>query len=114
VKVPYSEGVANHTDPESCAGHREMSGEALTGESAGQAIEPRKSSIGMPTPSSERKATWADTLSRGPARSRVVEDPGMCRRSLRGNREVSCVAAAPLVHRPASGRRGAVADDARA
>ena len=28
MKVPHSEGVANHTDPLSCVGHREVSGEA--------------------------------------------------------------------------------------
>jgi len=38
VRVPHSEGVANHTDPESCAGHREVPGEALAGESIGQPL----------------------------------------------------------------------------
>jgi hypothetical protein len=42
VQVPHDEGVANHIDPESCAGVREGVGEALTGERIGQAIEPRK------------------------------------------------------------------------
>ena len=36
--VPHSEGVANHTDPLSCVGHREVSGEALAGESIGQPL----------------------------------------------------------------------------
>jgi hypothetical protein len=38
VKVHYGEGVANHTGPESCAVHREVCGEALTGERAGQQL----------------------------------------------------------------------------
>jgi hypothetical protein len=42
VQVPYDEGVPNHIDPESCAVAREGGREALTGERAGQAIEPRK------------------------------------------------------------------------
>jgi hypothetical protein len=42
VQVLHDEGVANHIDPESCAGAREGPGEALTGERIGQAIEPRK------------------------------------------------------------------------
>jgi hypothetical protein len=42
IQVPYDEGIANHIDPESCAGFREGVCEALTGERAGQAIEPRK------------------------------------------------------------------------
>ena len=38
MRVPYSEGIANHTDPLSCVGHREVSGEALAGESIGQPL----------------------------------------------------------------------------
>src|SRR5664279_1417633 len=36
MQVPCSEGIADHTGPESCAAHREVRGEALTGESVGQ------------------------------------------------------------------------------
>jgi hypothetical protein len=36
VGVLCSEGIANHTGPESCVVHREMQGEALRGESVGQ------------------------------------------------------------------------------
>jgi len=42
MRVPYGEGVASHTGPESCVGVREDDGEALTGVRAGWAIEPRK------------------------------------------------------------------------
>ena len=42
MQVHCNEGVANHIDPESCAGTREGVGEALTGARIGQAIEPRK------------------------------------------------------------------------
>ena len=38
MQVHYGEGVANHTDPESCAAYREVCGEALTGERAGQPL----------------------------------------------------------------------------
>ena len=38
MKVLYGEGVANHTDPESCAATREGRGEALTGDSVGQPL----------------------------------------------------------------------------
>jgi hypothetical protein len=38
VKVLCSEGVANHTGPESCVVHREVYGEALTGETVGQPL----------------------------------------------------------------------------
>ena len=42
MKELYGEGLAAHTDPESCAGSRKGTGEALTGAHAGRAIEPRK------------------------------------------------------------------------
>jgi hypothetical protein len=35
MEVPYSEGLANHADPESCVGVRKAAGEALTGVRAG-------------------------------------------------------------------------------
>jgi hypothetical protein len=35
MKEPHSEGVANHTDPESCVGFPQGGGEALTGARAG-------------------------------------------------------------------------------
>jgi hypothetical protein len=38
VRVLCSEGIANHTGPESCVVHREVQGEALTGESVGQPL----------------------------------------------------------------------------
>jgi hypothetical protein len=38
VRVHYGEGVAIHTGPESCADGREVVGEALTGEHAGQVL----------------------------------------------------------------------------
>ena len=67
MKVPHKECVANHTDPLSCVGHREVSGEALAGESICQPLS-RESRFqpGMPTPYWVRKATWTDPISRGP------------------------------------------------
>ena len=38
MKEPYGEGVAPHTDPESCAVVREGGGEALTGARAGRVL----------------------------------------------------------------------------
>ena len=38
MKVLCGEGVASHTDPESCAATREGRSEALTGDSAGQPL----------------------------------------------------------------------------
>jgi hypothetical protein len=38
MKESYSEGLASHTDPESCEGTREEVGEALTGARAGRVL----------------------------------------------------------------------------
>ena len=38
MKVSCSEGIANHTGPESCVDTREDAGEALTGERIGQPL----------------------------------------------------------------------------
>ena len=79
------------------------------------AIEPRKRrSSRAPTPLATRKATRTGALARAPGRPGVVGDPGMCGRSLRGNREISRPAGGRDAVWSASGRRGAEADDARA
>jgi RNA-directed DNA polymerase len=36
MKESYRKGVANHPDPESCAGHRKRASEVLTGAQAGR------------------------------------------------------------------------------
>jgi hypothetical protein len=38
MKVSHGEGLATHTDPESCAATRKGCGEALTGERAGRVL----------------------------------------------------------------------------
>src|SRR4051795_7022180 len=68
----------------------------------------------MPTLLPKRKATRARAPARAPGRSGVVRDPGMHARSWHGNREISRPTTGPRAVWSASGRRGAVADDARA
>lgn len=53
MKVSHREDVANHSDPESCAGSRKAVREALTGESAGPVLSCEISRFGAPTPLSE-------------------------------------------------------------
>src|SRR4051794_1492803 len=67
----------------------------------------------MPTLLPKRKATRARAPARAPGRSGVVRDPGMHARSWHGNREISRPTTGPRAVWSASGRRGAVADDAR-
>ena len=82
MKVPHNKEVANHVVPESCAGHREVHGEALTGVRAGQPLSRVRNSIRVPTPSDLRKATRTGAPSQAPVRPGVVEDPGMHAHSL--------------------------------
>jgi hypothetical protein len=89
VQVSHSEGLANHTDPESCAGIREDVDEALTGERIGQPSS--RESLIFPDADVVRitEGNMGSAIARASAQSGVVEDPGMCGSSLHGNREIS-------------------------
>lgn len=78
MKESYGEGVATHTDPESCVGLPQGGGEALTGARAGRAMEPRDQLFGVPTLSHEAEGNivGGDIASRG--------------RTLRGLRTCAC------------------------
>jgi hypothetical protein len=89
VQVPYDEGVAIRIDPESCAVAREGFGEALTGGRIGQPLSRESFLFWVPTPCKLWKATCPGALTRASGQPGVVRDPGMCGRSLRGNREIS-------------------------
>ena len=93
MQVRHDEGVASHIGPEPCAFVREGKGEASAGERIGQPLSRERNLSRVPTPYPERKATPKGTLIARPGRPGVVEDPGMCARSLRGNREISRVTA---------------------
>ncbi len=45
MQVLYSEGLASHTGPESCVGHREVAGEALTGVRVGRPLSRERKSV---------------------------------------------------------------------
>ena len=89
MQVPYDEGVANHIGPESCAVAREGHGEALTGECIGQPLSRERVLSWVPTPCIRWKARRPAAKARVVEQPGVVRDPGMCRRSLHGNREIS-------------------------
>jgi hypothetical protein len=88
VQVRCTEGLANHSDPESCAGIREDVNEALTGERAGQPLSCERLLSRVLTRFETWKATQTRALLRAFVRPRVVEDPGMRGRFLYGNREI--------------------------
>src|SRR5215469_13136989 len=81
------EGLATHDGPESCVGVREDGGEALAGERAGRATEPRNHTSGVQTPSARRNATSRAALARVVRGPRAVREPGMYGSSMRENRE---------------------------
>jgi hypothetical protein len=112
VEVRYGEGVAIHTDPESCAGIREGAGEALTGARIG-GVSSGVSNI-------VRGADAVVACRRQQVEVRHREDRRHPASSLDpqhvhllcGNREIF-VLPSVVVPRAASGRPEAVADDAR-
>ena len=88
MRVRHNEGIANHIDPEPCIVGREVRDEASVGECTGQPLSRERVLFQVPTPYAERKATLTGATAQVPVRPGVVEDPGMCGRSLRGNREI--------------------------
>ena len=88
MQVRCTEGLANHSGPESCAGIREGVSEALTGEYAGQPLSCERLLSRVPTRFETWKATRTDALRRASGRPGVVGDPGMRGRFLYGNREI--------------------------
>ncbi len=80
MKVQYWEDMANHSDPESCVAHREVWGEALTGDTGRPAIEPRNQEIGMPTELTISEGNTEHGVNRkpcfDPARSETLCMPG--------------------------------------
>ena len=116
MQVPHDEGVANHIDPESCAGVREGVGEALTGERIGQPLSRESDLI---------SGADAVRVAEGNTDGRVSASAPPTRRGRRpwhvrtllvrepGDLTVDQQRAYRVLLWSASGRRGAVADDAR-
>ena len=69
MKEPYIEGIANHDDPESCAGVRKGPDEALTGARMGGVWSREIGQSGVPRSLSDPKATRTGcaSASAGPA-----------------------------------------------
>jgi hypothetical protein len=89
VKVHRDEGVASRIGPESCAVIREGYGEASTGECTGQPLSRERSEIPGADAVQRAEGNTCGRASASACRPGVVEDPGICRRSLHGNREAS-------------------------
>ena len=110
MKESYGEGVASHTDPESCGAGREARVEALTGARAGRVFSRERIFLrgadavrrsGRPHPARRyREARW------DPARS---ETPGTYGSTSHENREIHWLPAAMA----AAGRVGKFKDTRR-
>jgi hypothetical protein len=91
-QVPYGEGVAIHTGPESCGGGSNAMAEALTGVRIGQVLS-REMLVNsrVLTPWVMRKAIWDVSLSRDMFGLCAVADLGMYANTMSGNREIPCL-----------------------
>ena len=112
MQVHYGEDLASHTGPAPCAVLREGQGEASAGERAGWPLSRVRPKSRVPTTLPDRKATRPAALSRAVGRPGAVREPSMHGRALFGNREISSLAGGASCW-SASGRRGAIAGDAR-
>ena len=114
----HVEGLAIHDDPEPCVDVPRGRGEALVGARAGQAIEPRNESFGVPTLSKGVEGNTAGDVSASRRAQQALADAGFERslkstsRYLEGLLEqgrLSVELASENGHKP--GRRFTVAPD---
>jgi hypothetical protein len=95
VQVLCSEGIANHTGPESCVVHREVYGEALTGETVGQPLSRESFKSVLPyfrcklTTPKTRKQLKCLGMQRFFPRSREAASPGPWSAEVSGCRTVT-------------------------
>ena len=76
MKESYRKGLASHPDPESCAGCREATGEALTGAHAGTVLSCEINPSRAPTLLLEAEGnTVGDVTRESPGRPCAVGDP---------------------------------------
>jgi hypothetical protein len=102
VQVRYSEGVALHTDPESCVGCREVASEALTGARIGGVLSGESNVV--------RGADAVVASRRQQVQVRYCEDTGHPASSLDPQHVRTRPAREPgyLCHRPGSRSRGRI------
>lgn len=92
MKESHGEGLAHHTDPESCVGGCKVSGEALIGARTGQPLSCEIRESGTPTLLCEAEGNTEGGVKRespaGPAQSKTLRT---CGNSLHGNWEIPWV-----------------------
>ncbi|NJK88746.1 MAG: group II intron reverse transcriptase/maturase [Myxococcales bacterium] len=103
MKESYTEGLATHGDPESCATDCKAEGEALTGARTGSVLSREIRQSGAPTPLTEAEGNMTRGRQREPSVSPArSETRRTCGTSLHENREVL----ASLAADGAAGRAG--------
>ena len=100
MQVPYGEGLANHTGPESCAGGCEAVREALTGVRVGQPLSGERLHIRGADALQSAEGNTGRRVMQAPFRPRAVVRPWHARMSRLGKQEVS-VLPVPAVARTA-------------
>lgn len=94
MRVQHRKGIANHPDPESCGGNREVASEALTGACAGQPLSREIRKSGAPTQLSYAEGnTEGGDMSESPTGSTRSKTLSMRRSSPIRNCEISSVPA---------------------
>ena len=89
MQVLYDEGVANHIGPEPCVGVREHAGEASVGEIVGQVMSRENRLIPGADALLEAEGNTKGRTIASARSARRGRRPGMRRRSLTGNWEIS-------------------------
>ena len=88
MKVPDSEGLVNHTGPESCVHLGNESDEALTGEGAGRVLRPEIGLLlGADALLTRGRQQWLYRYGKVSLHRAGSETSGMHRNTLRGTRE---------------------------
>ncbi|MGD0919001.1 MAG: hypothetical protein ABSB22_21360 [Thermodesulfobacteriota bacterium] len=114
MKESYDEGIASYIGPESCAGARESSGEALTGVCAGRVLSPGMVlDFRVPTSWTWRKATRCTSITREVHGACAVVDPGHTRKHLARESGDPMAASVRKGTEAASGSPRTQADDER-
>ena len=88
MKEPHGKGLANRSNPESCAGRGNTTGEALTGAHTGQPLSSEISLSGVPTLSIYGEGNIVSDADRKPLMNAAESETlRMCGNSMHGNRE---------------------------
>jgi RNA-directed DNA polymerase len=108
MKELYTEGVANHGDPESCTSGREAAGEALTGARTGEVLSREILDTRVPTPFNEAEGNMEDRVIASGQPTLRGRRPSACAQPSSARTGRSRTRPRDMAARAASGRPSAV------